>query len=87
MSDLTRVYHPTLDSFEDIPKADVEAWAAAGWRKSAPKHVNVDEFPEVGSHPGFAQVPVLEDVSSTTTTSRAGTTTTTSGRSAGTTTA
>lgn len=79
MSDLVRVYHPTLESFEDVPKADADKWAEAGWRKTAPKHVDTNEFPAVGSHPGFAQIPVLEDVSSTTTTTggtSAGTTTT-----------
>lgn len=82
-----RVFHPTLNSFEDVPDGDVEKWAAAGWRKTAPKHIDTDEFPEVGSHPGYAQIPVLEDVSSTTTTtSRASSTPTTGGSSAGSTT-
>ena len=71
-----RVFHPTLESFEDVPDDAVDAWAAAGWRKTAPKHVDTSALPEVGSHPGFAQIPVLEDTSVTTTTSRAGTTTT-----------
>ena len=83
---MKRVYHPTLNTWQDVPDGDVDSWADAGWRKTAPKHVDTSDLPEVGSHPGYATIPVLEDVSSTTTTSRAGTTTTTSGTTAGTTT-
>lgn len=75
---MKRVFHPTLGSFEDVPDADVDQWVEAGWRKTAPKHVDARTFPEVGSHPGIAQVPVLEATSSTTTTtggSSVGTTT------------
>lgn len=83
---MKRVYHPTLDTFEDIPDGDVEQWADAGWRKTAPKHVNTDDLPEIGSHPGYAQVPVELEVEAPTKTSRASSTPTTSG-SAGATTA
>lgn len=63
-----RVYHPTLNSWQDVPDADVDQWAEAGWRKTAPKHVTTDGLPEPGDTPGIARVPVLEDVSRATTT-------------------
>lgn len=72
----TRVYHPSLPSWQDIPESQVEAWVESGWLKSKSKNVDYGDLPEVGSHPGVAAVPVLEDVSRTTTRSTA-----TSGRS------
>lgn len=33
-----RVYHPTLNSYQDVPAASVEEWKAAGWRLTAPDH-------------------------------------------------
>lgn len=39
MSDTRRVYHPTLDAFLDVPRADAEKWKAAGWRLTRPAHV------------------------------------------------
>lgn len=43
MSDTKRVYHPTLPTYRDVPSGDVDAWVEAGWRKSRPKGVEVDE--------------------------------------------
>jgi hypothetical protein len=82
MSNMKRVYHPHLDSWTDVPAEDVDKWAEAGWRKTQPKHVNTDDAPEVGEHPGIASVPVLTSAAPVTTTSTGGTTsTTTSGGS------
>lgn len=45
-----RVYHPTNNAWQDVPDKDVEAWKAAGWHKTKPKHVddagsrNADQF-------------------------------------------
>lgn len=61
---MKRVYHPNLDSFQDVPDSDVEQWAGAGWLKSPGKaHTSADSYPTVGDHPGFATIPVLEDTS------------------------
>lgn len=62
--DVVRVFHPSLSSFEDVPAGDVEDWVEAGWRKTAPKHIDADTLPPVGEHPG--RVAVLEDTSRTT---------------------
>lgn len=63
---MKRVFHPTLNSWQDVPDGDVDKWVKAGWRKTQPQHVTGD-LPEVGSHPGIAAVPVLEDTSTTVT--------------------
>jgi hypothetical protein len=76
---MKRVYHPTLPSWQDVPDGDVDSWAEAGWLKSQSKKLDYGDLPEVGSHPGIAAVPVLEDVSRTT----APATATTSGTTAG----
>ncbi len=83
-----RVYHPTLDTWQDVPDGDVDSWADAGWRKTAPKHVDTTDLPEVGTHPGIASLPPLVDdtPAPTPTTSRAGTTRTTASRTGSTTT-
>jgi hypothetical protein len=62
---LKRIYHPTLDSFQDVPEGSVDEWAEAGWRKTAPKHVTTDGLPEVGSFPGLVDVPRDPDTGST----------------------
>ena len=41
--DTKRVFHPTLPTYRDVPSGDVESWAEAGWRKSKPKDVEVDD--------------------------------------------
>jgi hypothetical protein len=78
---MKRVYHPTLPSWQDVPDDAVDSWAESGWLKSKAKNVDYGELPEVGSHPGIAAVPVLEDVSRSTATTSAATTT--SGSTAG----
>lgn len=67
-----RLYHPTLDSWQDVPNGDVKGWTDAGWKAKNPGQVNETGAPPVGEHPGFADIPVLE--SSTTTTTPVGST-------------
>lgn len=55
---MKRVFHPSLDSWQDVPDGDVDAWSKAGWLKSQPKHVDLSEAPKVGEHPGIAAVVV-----------------------------
>lgn len=71
---MKRVYHPDLNTFEDVPDNKVDEWAEAGWLKTQPKHVTIPAgTPKPGEGPGIAavavDVPVLEDTSSTTTSS------------------
>lgn len=40
MSKHTRVYHPTLNSWQDVPAASVDGWKAAGWAVKNPGHVD-----------------------------------------------
>lgn len=72
MSDIKRVYHPTLNAWQDVPEKDSKAWKDAGWRLTKPDHADDSDAPAPGEHPGFAQVPVLEDTSPTVTTATAG---------------
>ena len=62
-----RVYHPRLNAWQDVPKSDGDKWKAAGWRLTKPEHADDSEALPPGEHPGYAQVPVLEDTSRTTT--------------------
>lgn len=75
MTEYRRVYHPTLNAWQDVAKSDGEKWKAAGWRLTKPEHVDDSDAPAPGEHPGYAQIPVLEDTSRTTTTATTGTTT------------
>ena len=67
MTEYRRVYHPTLDAWQDVPKADGDKWKAGGWRLTKPEHVDDSGALAPGQHPGYAQVPVLEDTTRTTT--------------------
>lgn len=72
---MKRVYHPELDSWNDVPDDKVDEWAEAGWLKTKPQHVHIpEETPAPGEHPGIAavavEVPLLEDTSATTTSTR-----------------
>lgn len=37
---MKRVYHPTLNSWQDVPDADAKNWTDAGWRATKPAHVD-----------------------------------------------
>lgn len=43
MSQFKRVYHPSLDAWQDVASSDVESWSKAGWLKTRPKHVDDSE--------------------------------------------
>ena len=74
-----RVYHPTLNSFHDVKASDADKWKKAGWRLTAPDHVDESDAPKVGEGRGTVdiprEIPLLEDTSTTTTTSTATATT------------
>ena len=40
MSKYTRVYHPTLNSWQDVEASAVDGWKDAGWRTTKPEHVD-----------------------------------------------
>jgi hypothetical protein len=77
MTDVRRVYHPTLNSFHDVKASDADKWKKAGWRLTAPNHVDESDAPAVGEGRGpvdiAREVPVLEDTSTTTTGTATGT--------------
>lgn len=43
-----RVYHPTLNAWQDVPAGDVSEWTDAGWRSTKPKHIDDAEALPVG---------------------------------------
>ena len=70
MPEMRRVYHPTLPSFHDVKASDADKWKKAGWRLTAPDHVDESDAPKVGEGRGYVDVPreavpVLEDTSRT----------------------
>ena len=71
MPEMRRVYHPTLPSFHDVKASDADKWKKAGWRLTAPDHVDESDAPKVGEGRGVVdmprEIPVLEDTSRTTT--------------------
>lgn len=47
-----RVFHPTLNSWKDVPEGDVDTWVELGWRKTKPKHVDdTDSLPVQAADP------------------------------------
>ena len=45
--EIKRVYHPTLNTYKDVPVSDVASWAEAGWRKTAPAHFDPSQAPRL----------------------------------------
>lgn len=45
---MKRVYHPTLNSWQDVPDDAVKDWTEAGWKATRPKHVDDSEALPVG---------------------------------------
>ena len=37
---LKRVYHPSLNAWQDVPASNTESWKEAGWRMTKPDHVD-----------------------------------------------
>ena len=57
----TRVYHPTLNAWQDVPDADKGKWKDAGWRLTRPDHVDdSDALPVAKSDPAPAPAPKAE---------------------------
>lgn len=56
MSDTRRVYHPTLDAFQDVPSGDAEKWKASGWRLTRPAHVTDGADSDVENEPVIVTV-------------------------------
>ena len=81
MTNVRRVYHPTLNSFHDVKASDADKWKKAGWRLTAPDHVDESDAPKVGEGRGYVdvprEVPLLEDTSRTSTPTPAASTATT----------
>ena len=65
MAGFARVYHPVLNSWQDVPEGDVQAWKDNGWLKTRPKHVDDSEAarPGEGYVPPTVAVEAAEDVS------------------------
>ena len=55
---MRRVYHPTLNAWNDVEDNAADSWKATGWRLTKPDHVNDDDAPAVGDHPGYATIVV-----------------------------
>ena len=68
MSKHVRVYHPSLNSWQDVPAASVEGWKSAGWAVKNPGHVDDSAalppaalfVASVPSDPQPADVPAVE---------------------------
>lgn len=56
----SRVFHPTLNSWKDVPSSEVEAWKQAGWLKTKPKHVDDSEAAKPGE--GYTPPAAVVDV-------------------------
>ena len=62
MSDYTRVYHPSLSAWQDVPKDKADEWKASGWLKTKPAHV--DDSAALPPGEGY-QPPAWVDVTGT----------------------
>lgn len=56
---MTRVYHPGLNDWRDVPDDKVTEWTDAGWLTEKPGHVDDSAYPEVEAAP--VQVPVTDN--------------------------
>lgn len=56
---MKRVFHPTLNAWQDVPEGDVEAWSKAGWHKRKGKHVDDSEALPVGE--GYEPADVVAE--------------------------
>ena len=57
MATLKRVFHPTLDAWQDVDESAAKDWKDAGWRLTRPDHVDDSDAPAVGEF-YVASVPV-----------------------------
>lgn len=44
---ITRVFHPSLDTWHDVPTEQVGDWHDAGWTAEPGDHNNVDTYPSL----------------------------------------
>ena len=59
MSKFVRVFHPSLNSWQDVPGSAVEEWKESGWSEENPGNVDDSGAPPLA--PEVAQVePELE---------------------------
>lgn len=56
---MKRVYHPGLDTWQDVPDDNVTEWAEAGWLTKKPKHVDDSAYPVADAPP--VSVPVVDN--------------------------
>ena len=56
---MTRVYHPALSAWQDVPSDAVPEWTDAGWLTKKPKHVDDSAFPRAEAP--YAPVPVIDN--------------------------
>lgn len=56
-SDYVRVYHPTGNAWQDVPKGDADNWKASGWLKTKPAHVDDSGAGAPAAH--FVAQPVV----------------------------
>ena len=56
---MKRVYHPTLNAWQDVPDDAVQEWGVAGWLAKRPKHVD-DSASPLADGPRAA-VPVVDN--------------------------
>lgn len=45
---MKRVYHPSLNAWQDVPDEAVKEWVQAGWLDKRPTHADDSEAREVG---------------------------------------
>lgn len=58
---MKRVYHPTVNAWQDVPPDAVKDWTDAGWKTSKPEHVHDEDYPPVGQGYVAATTAVYED--------------------------
>lgn len=47
---VTRVFHPSLDTWHDVATEDVATWHEAGWTAEPGEHNNVDNYRPLVDH-------------------------------------
>lgn len=59
MSEVTRVFHPNANAWQDVPSGAVAEWEKAGWQTAKPEHVD-DSGALPPSLPYVAQIQTVE---------------------------
>lgn len=58
---LKRVFHPSLNAWQDVPEGDIQSWKDAGWRMTKPDHVDLSGAAPVGEALVTPPVAVVVD--------------------------